>query len=183
MYRLRCSRHKIGQDQTKAHVKWRQPAKVGGARRNLGICKVRLFDLEFSSVGASTRSFRAHLAQDRSNIQSFKQSLKTMQRSLASRARASALPSLSNTGSLSRIRPAAAAGLNVQQQRFAHKVKSLFSELLFHQSLIDTRISNSVWTHELPYSKVLTPFPRPLRQLSDPKGEMYSSSQATAHLR
>ncbi|KAL8750924.1 MAG: hypothetical protein Q9184_006246, partial [Pyrenodesmia sp. 2 TL-2023] len=42
-----------------------------------------------------------------------------MQRSLASKARA--LPSLSNTGSLSRVRPAAAAGLNFQQQRYAHK--------------------------------------------------------------
>ncbi|KAL9002832.1 MAG: hypothetical protein Q9188_004257 [Gyalolechia gomerana] len=44
-----------------------------------------------------------------------------MQRSLASKARTSVLPSLSNTGSLSRVRPAAAAGLNLQQQRYAHK--------------------------------------------------------------
>ncbi|KAL8806884.1 MAG: hypothetical protein Q9182_001013 [Xanthomendoza sp. 2 TL-2023] len=44
-----------------------------------------------------------------------------MQRSLASKARGSVLPSLSNSPSLSRIRPAAAAGLNLQQQRYAHK--------------------------------------------------------------
>ncbi|KAI4171217.1 MAG: hypothetical protein LQ343_004423 [Gyalolechia ehrenbergii] len=44
-----------------------------------------------------------------------------MQRSLASKARTSVLPSLSNSGSLSRVRPAAAAGLNLQQQRYAHK--------------------------------------------------------------
>ncbi|KAL9024383.1 MAG: hypothetical protein Q9196_006559, partial [Gyalolechia fulgens] len=44
-----------------------------------------------------------------------------MQRSLTSRARTSVLPSLSNTGSLSRVRPVAAAGLSLQQQRYAHK--------------------------------------------------------------
>lgn len=48
-----------------------------------------------------------------------------MQRALASRSRASVLSSTSPySGSLSRIRPVVATGLNVQQQRFAHKVCS-----------------------------------------------------------
>ena len=49
-----------------------------------------------------------------------------MQRALASRTRASILPSTSTySGSLSRIRPATVTATSIQQQRFAHKVSSI----------------------------------------------------------
>lgn len=60
------------------------------------------------------------------HLRSWLASAGTMQRSLASKARTSVLPPLSNTGSLSRIRLAPAAGLSLQQQRYAHKVIKLF---------------------------------------------------------